>query len=69
MATNNNPRGSTKAKVTAIALLIAAIATAVAFWADGDDSTNPDVGSVIDAGQEVQNQFSDEDEIPTDPED
>lgn len=65
---NNNPRGSTKAKVTAIALLIGALATAAAFYFDGDDTTEPDVGAVIDAGQDVREQFKDEPDTPVDPE-
>lgn len=59
---NNNPKGSTKGKVTAIALLVAAIATAVAFWADGDDTTTPDTAPIVDGVQDVRDQFGDDED-------
>jgi len=57
---NNNAKGSTKAKITAILLLIGAAVTAAAFYLDGDDTTQPDIGAVVDSAQDVKDQFGDD---------
>lgn len=56
---NKNERGSWKAKAVAIAALLAALGWGVVAYLDGDDTTNPDISEIIDAGQDVRDEFSD----------
>lgn len=58
--TNKNERGSWKAKAVAIAALLAAIALGTVAYLDGDDETDINMNDIVEAGQDVKDQFIDE---------
>lgn len=65
---NKNERGSWKAKVVAIAALLAAIALGTVAYLDGDDETDINMNDIVEAGQDVKDQFIDDTEAEDDSE-